>query len=113
MKLIRADESNHYIWGDSCDGWRLLKSSDMTIVQERVPAGKSEIKHYHSKARQFFFILSGNAVIEFENEKVLLSEKESLEIPPGIVHQFKNESETDVEFLVISFPPAINDRIDI
>lgn len=110
---VSSSESNHYSWGDGCDGWNLLKREDISIIQERVPPGKFEIKHYHNHSRQFFYILKGSAVMEFENKKVMLYEKEGMEIIPGEVHQFRNESEMDVEFLVISFPPASNDRINL
>ncbi|MDQ0918453.1 mannose-6-phosphate isomerase-like protein (cupin superfamily) [Paenibacillus sp. V4I5] len=35
--------------------------ADRTIIQERMPVGASEVKHVHQKAKQFFFILSGEA----------------------------------------------------
>lgn len=112
-KTVSASESNHYSWGDGCDGWNLLKREDIGIIQERVPPGKFEVKHYHSRARQFFYILKGSAVMEFEDRSVRLGEREGLEINPGEIHQFRNESEADVEFLVISFPPTSDDRINV
>ena len=64
-----ADLSNveHYVWGEACDGWRLLNCLDLTVIQERVPAGAGEVAHVHAKSRQFFFVLSGTATMEFED----------------------------------------------
>jgi hypothetical protein len=39
--------AKHYSWGDGCDGWYLLKSPEMTIIQERMPAGAAEKMHRH------------------------------------------------------------------
>jgi mannose-6-phosphate isomerase-like protein (cupin superfamily) len=54
----------HYVWGDSCDGWHLVLHTDLRIIEECVPAGASEVRHYHQKAQQLFFILGGQAIME-------------------------------------------------
>ena len=42
------DNAKHYIWGEVCESWHLLKRDDMSIIQERVPAGAGEVMHYHT-----------------------------------------------------------------
>ncbi|MBM2839970.1 MAG: Cupin 2, conserved barrel domain protein, partial [Bacteroidetes bacterium] len=42
--------------------------------------------------------------------KVLLEQHQGVEIPPGVPHQFRNESSSDVSFLVISVPRSHGDR---
>ena len=37
-----------------------------------MPPGASEVRHFHTNAQQFFFILSGQAVMETNNERILL-----------------------------------------
>jgi len=27
--------AEHYIWGDQCDGWHLVKNNDLSIIHER------------------------------------------------------------------------------
>ncbi len=110
MEPANIKNAEHYVWGDGCDGWHLLKSSGISVIQEKVPPGKSEIRHRHSKAEQFFYILSGEATIEAGESRTILRAGEGLHIPPGMPHQFKNESGGDVEFLVVSAPPSYGDR---
>ena len=104
--------AEHYLWGEGCDGWRLLKRQDLSVIAERVPPGAREARHVHAVSRQFFFILSGRAVIEVDGCVHDVDEGQGLEIAPGQVHQFRNESETDVHFLVISQPTTRGDRRD-
>jgi mannose-6-phosphate isomerase-like protein (cupin superfamily) len=85
----------------------------MSIIAERVPPGASEVRHYHSLARQFFFILSGKAIIEVDETDVELSEGQGLEIAPGVRHQFINRSNADVDFLVVSHPNTRGDRVEV
>lgn len=110
---ISVPNAEHYVWGEVCDGWHLLKREDMSIIQERVPAGASEVMHYHEVARQFFYILEGAGTMAFEDREVPLSKGQGLEIPPRVKHQFKNRSDADVHFLVISIPTTKGDRINV
>src|SRR5690349_7400948 len=113
MNIISTNNAEHYTWGEDCDGWHLLKRDDLSVIQERVPPGRFEVKHLHNKSRQFFYILSGEATMVIGNQSVHLRATESIEIPPGAVHQFRNDSHEDVVFLVISSPKSHGDRENI
>ena len=110
--LISIENAEHYVWGETCDGWHLLKREDMSVIQERVPAGGAEVMHYHMKARQFFYVLEGEGTIVFDEQEVVLRTGQGIEIVPGVRHQFKNGSDLDVHFLVISIPSTRGDRIN-
>ncbi len=111
--MISTKNAEHYIWGDKCDGWHLLKRDDVSVIQERVPAGEAEVMHYHERARQFFYILAGEGRMSFENEEIILQKGQGLEIAPMVKHQFRNKSKADVHFLVISVPSTRGDRINL
>jgi mannose-6-phosphate isomerase-like protein (cupin superfamily) len=82
------------------------------VVLERVPAGAVEVRHRHLKARQFFFVLSGTATIEFDDGEVTFSTGQGVEVEPGLRHRFVNRTEYDVEFLTVSAPATSGDRIE-
>ena len=107
------EHAEHYLWGEHCDGWHLLKRDDMSIIQERVPPGGAEVMHYHERARQFFYILGGEGRMSFEDQEIILQKGQGLEIAPMTRHQFKNTSQEDVYFLVISVPTTRGDRINL
>jgi mannose-6-phosphate isomerase-like protein (cupin superfamily) len=111
--VISIENAEHYIWGEINDGWHLLKRDDMSVIQERVPAGGAEVMHYHNLARQFFYILDGQGSMIFEDHEVILNKGQGIEIPPWVKHQFKNSSEAEVYFLVISVPTTKGDRINV
>ena len=111
--VVSIDLAEHYTWGEVCDGWHLLKREDMSVVHERVPPGAAEVMHYHTKARQFFYILEGEGEIIFEDELMILEKGQGVEITPLTRHQFKNQSSADVHFLVISVPPTKGDRVNV
>jgi len=49
----------------------------------------------------------------FEDREVILRKGQGLEIPPQVKHQFKNQSNADAHFLVISVPTTRGDRINV
>ncbi|MBO1000998.1 cupin domain-containing protein [Bacillus sp. SD075] len=103
--------AEHYIWGDNCDGWHLVKNQDLSIIHERMPANTAEIKHYHLHARQFFLVLSGIATIEVDGKEITLNQQEGVEVPPLVPHQMFNKTNNEVEFLVTSQPASKGDRV--
>jgi len=110
--VVSIQSADHYIWGEISHGWHLLRREDLSVIQERVPAGAGEVMHYHNLARHFFYILEGEGMMVLEYHQLVLKKGEGLEIPPGIKHQFKNQSKDEVLFLVISAPSAKGDRVD-
>jgi len=112
MKIVSTGNSEHYHWSDKCDGWHLLKSTTLSVIQERVPPGSSEVRHLHEKAEQFFYILSGIATLEADGEVHQINANQGIHIPAGKLHQLKNASDTELIFLVISSPPSHGDRIE-
>ena len=108
-----VDNADHYCWGEGCDGWILSPSPDMMVIQERMPTGTAERRHVHTRARQFFYVLVGELLMELEGELHTITAMSGIEIPPGARHQARNESAEDVHFLVTSSPTTRGDRIDL
>lgn len=100
----------HYTWGEGCEGWHLVRSQNLSVIEERMPAGASEERHWHARARQFFYVLSGTLTLEVEGTTHTLAPRTGIELPQGVAHQAFNRSTSDVEFLVVSEPPSHGDR---
>ncbi len=108
---ISKADAEHYVWGGDCDGWHLVKRDDLSVIHERMPPGRSEVRHYHERSRQFFFVLAGELVLEMAGTRHVLTIGRGLEVAPEVLHQAINASGSDVEFLVISHPTTRGDRI--
>ena len=106
------DNSEHYTWGDNCSGWHLLKSQELSIIEELMPPKTKEKKHYHEKSEQFFRILKGTATFEIENEIIIIEKGQGIHIPPHIKHRIRNDQTQNLEFIVISRPTTRGDRFD-
>ncbi|PKP19797.1 MAG: cupin domain-containing protein [Bacteroidetes bacterium HGW-Bacteroidetes-21] len=102
--------AEHYTWGKNCDGWHLLKTDSLSVIQEKIPSGAAEQKHYHTHAQQLFYVLKGVARFEIEEEIVLVQANEGIHIPKGTKHCVSNQGIEDLEFLAISEPKSHGDR---
>ncbi len=109
MKQSR-DNADHYIWGNGCDGWHLVRTEQLSVIEERMPPGTQEVRHRHARAFQFFRALTGELTLEVNGAELTLREGEACSVPPGTPHQAFNRSGADVTFLVISQPPSHGDR---
>ena len=109
---ISTATAEHYTWGDRCDGWHLVRTPDLSIIEEQMPSGTSEARHHHVQARQFFYVLEGELNLEVELYHHTLRTGQGIEIAPGQPHQASNRSAGPVRFLVTSQPPSHGDRIE-
>jgi mannose-6-phosphate isomerase-like protein (cupin superfamily) len=112
LQLISTTTAEHYIWGEQCDGWFLLKSDDVHVIQESMPPGTAEVTHYHLKSMQLFYVLHGELTMRTGSSSVRIPAGHAVVVQPVMEHQARNESQEPVEFLVISCPPSRGDRFD-
>ncbi|HEY3984570.1 cupin domain-containing protein [Cedecea sp.] len=111
--IVSKENAEHYLWGGGCDGWHLLKDPALSVIHERMPAGRAEQRHYHSTAQQFFFVLFGELTMVLEGQCYVVSSGKGIPIPPQVKHQARNDSGNEVEFLVISQPMTRGDRVNL
>lgn len=55
---IDSSTADHYTWGNICDGWHLLKSPELSVIQEHVPAGVPHRFANHSAEGVSFLVIS-------------------------------------------------------
>ena len=109
--MVDRRTAEHYSWGDGCDGWHLVRTDTLSVIEERMPPGTTEVRHYHRKANQFFYVLQGTLSIEVGENECLLSPGQGVHIAAGEPHQVRNRAAVDAAFLVVSNPPSHGDRV--
>jgi mannose-6-phosphate isomerase-like protein (cupin superfamily) len=112
-KIVSVKNAEHYLWGDNCEAWHLLKNDGLSVIEERMEPGSSERLHFHEKAQQLFYILSGAADMEIAGELIHLHAGETAHILPKVAHRILNQSDTELRFIVISAPRSHGDRVDL
>ena len=110
MKIVTRENAEHYNWKEICDGWHFIKTDELSVIAEKMPPHTKEDMHFHYKSKQFFYILSGEAEMKLQDGIEKLKAGIGIEIEPMEIHQMINESDEDVEFIVISMPKSHGDK---
>jgi len=109
---VSRESAEHYRWGSDCDAWYLVKDPQLSVIEEMMPSGAAEIRHHHERAQQFFYILSGEVLMEVEGRTTRVEAGSGIRVMPGKRHQIRNPSSGPVRLLVISQPMSHGDRIN-
>ena len=112
MKVSKAT-SRHYSWGGNCDGWPLVQTDSLSVIQESIPPGGGEVPHYHERAQQLFYILAGVATFEADGVETTVPQGEGYHVLPGVRHSIRNAGMEDLHFLVVSQPKSQGDRVNV
>jgi len=113
MIVVNTKNSEHYKWGNNSDGWHLLQSESLSIIEENVPPDEKEERHYHNESQQFFYILSGVACIEIAGKLFEVPAGNGIHVPAKEAHQLMNKTTENLKFLVVSQPRSHGDRVAI
>lgn len=115
-RIASTSTAEHYTWGGrkaaDCEGWHLVKTPSLSVIEERMPSGTSETRHSHVHADQFFFVLEGQLTLDVERERFVINAGEGIEVSAGQSHQAVNEGPNTVRMIVISQPPSHGDRVN-
>jgi mannose-6-phosphate isomerase-like protein (cupin superfamily) len=110
---VSKETARHYVWGGDCDGWPLLETDSLSVIQERIPPGGGEVLHYHEKVQQLFYVLGGEAMFESDGVTTMVPEGEGYHVRPGARHRIRNLGTEDLHFLVVSQPRSHGDRVNV
>lgn len=92
------------------DVYRFLATGDDTNgryaqFEATVPPGGGPPPHVHSREDEGFFVLDGEITFRFGNERLVAGAGMFVNMPIGVPHSFKNESDAPARML-ISIAPA-------
>ncbi|MBB5339818.1 cupin domain-containing protein [Tunturiibacter gelidoferens] len=115
-QIVSPQTAEHYKWGgpqgEDCDGWHLVRTPDLSVIEELMPPGTSEVQHLHLHSRQFFYVLAGVVTIDVEQHSFVLHAGTGLEVSPGQRHRVFNRGTNPTRLLVTSQPPSHGDRVN-
>lgn len=101
MSKTNRSVAPHYLWAEICEGWRLLDSEDLSVIEELMPSQTKETRHVHKRANQLFYMLAGTLTIVLDGQIQELTPSDALNVQPGQTHQARNDHQTEpARFLV-------------
>lgn len=94
------------------DRYRFLATTDMTngryaVIEAFVPPGGGPPPHVHSREEEGFYIIEGEMTFRAEDRAIRLSAGGFINLPIGVMHSFRNETDRPVKMLIIVAPGGI------
>jgi mannose-6-phosphate isomerase-like protein (cupin superfamily) len=77
---------------------------NQSLAEARLPPGASTTLHYHPRAEEIYYILSGQGLMRLEPETMTVGPGDAVAIPPGRIHQITNTGNTTLIFLCCCAP---------
>ena len=77
------------------------------LIEARVPPGGGPPPHTQSDG-ELFYVLAGELTFTVEGEDVVAGPGTSVRIEPGVVHAFKNNSDSDARTLIQTLPAGMD-----
>lgn len=92
------------------DVYRFMATGEETngkyaMWEATVPPGGGPPPHVHSREEESFYILEGEITLQIENERIVATAGMFANLPVGVLHSFKNESNKSAK-MVITVAPA-------
>src|SRR5438132_12346189 len=60
---------------------------NQSLAEARLPAGASTTPHYHPRAEEIYYILSGQACMRIAGQAASVGPGDAIAIPPGLTHR--------------------------
>ena len=100
-----GDEYYYFATGKETDGHYFF-------FEGIVPPGGGPPPHIQTREEEAFYILEGEVVFHADGEKVVATAGTFLNIPKGVVHNFRNESDAAARMLIFFAPSGIEDMFE-
>ena len=79
------------------------------MAEARLPVGGQTTPHYHPRAEEIYYILSGQGEMRLGDESCAVVPGDAIAIPPGIEHQITNTGDAILKFICCCAPGYEND----
>lgn len=99
-------------WEQGVRAIHLLDRPDLSVDRLVIEPGASMKAHTHSRTRQYFFVLRGEATLTIGAKPVTVHEGEGVEVPPRLRHSVRNDSPEEIEILLSSSPRPTGARAE-
>ena len=77
---------------------------NQSLAEARLPPSASTTPHYHPRAEEIYYILSGRGQMCIHEETAEVGPGDAIAIPPGLIHQITNTGSTVLTFLCCCAP---------
>jgi mannose-6-phosphate isomerase-like protein (cupin superfamily) len=109
MEIVNRTETTPFTTKDGSTireilAYRNSSIRSQSLAEAIVPPGITTHAHYHRKAEEIYYILTGSGEVVVGEAAESVKPGDGIAIPPGAPHQIRNTGEEDLVFLCCCLP---------
>lgn len=110
VKIVEPDKGRHV--GIANDINTILASKEDTegtysILEIKVFPNGGPLPHIQTREHEGFYIIEGQIVFDINGKRIEANPGTFVNVPPGILHSFKNEKDKVAKMIVVLSPPGL------
>ena len=110
VKIVEPDKGRHIAISNDIN--TILASKEDTggtysILEIKVFPNGGPLPHIQTQEHEGFYIIEGQIVFNVNGKRIEATPGTFVNVPPGIVHSFKNEKDKVAKMIVVLSPPGM------
>lgn len=91
---------------------RNSSAKNQSLAEVTIPPGTTIQEHYHEKAEEIYYIVSGEGLMTIDGEQTTVSAQDAVIILPGQRHKIGNSGTEDL-VMIVNCAPSYSDEDQI
>lgn len=116
IKIVKPDSNRQAVYGAGDEYYYYATGKDTDgqyfFFESIVPPGGGPPAHVQTKEEEAFYILDGEVTFYAEGNITVATKGTYLNVPKGVRHRFRNNSEENARMLVFFAPAGIEDMFE-
>ena len=110
VKIVEPDKGRHIAIANDIN--TILASKEDTegtysILEIKVFPNGGPLPHIQTREHEGFYIIEGQIVFNVNGKRIEANPGTFVNVPPGILHSFKNEQDKVAKIIVVLSPPEL------
>jgi mannose-6-phosphate isomerase-like protein (cupin superfamily) len=110
VKIVEPDKGRHMAIANDIN--TILATKDDTegtysILEIKVFPNGGPLPHIQTREHEGFYIIEGQIVFNVNGKRIEANPGTFVNVPPGILHSFKNEQDKVAKIIVVLSPPGL------
>ena len=116
IKIVRPDQDRQAVFGAGDEYYYYATGADTDgqyfFFESVVPPGGGPPPHVQTREEEAFYILEGEVTFYAEGKETVATKGTFLNVPKGVRHRFRNNSDTNARMLVFFAPAGIEEMFE-
>ena len=108
--VVLTEQGKHMVISGDINSIVLPKEKtegNYSIVEAKIFPGGGPFPHIQTREHEGFYVLEGEIMFTVDGKKILAKKGTTLNVPPGAIHSFKNETSKITRLLIIMAPGGL------